>query len=75
MLEVSLARKEPKLISTCQFKNYHKDAFCFDLQNVFQMQSIQPPDQNLLWHEWKTKFLLISHMHAATTCKVRCMGP
>ena len=70
--KVSIPRKEPELISTRQFKNYNKNAFCYDLQKIFQTQSIQCPDPNLLWHEWKTKFLLISDMHAPQmTRKVR----
>ena len=49
--KVSIPRKKPKLISTRQFKNYNKNAFCYDLQKIFQTQSIQCPDPNLLWHE------------------------
>ena len=41
-------------------------------KRYFQMRSIQCPDPNLLWHEWKTKFLLISDMHGPQmTRKVR----
>ena len=69
---LSIPRKEPKLISTRQFKNYSKDAFCYDLHKIFQTQSSQSPDPNSLWQEWKTKFLLISDMHAPQmTRKVR----
>ena len=63
--KVSIPRKEPKLAgNTRQSKSYNKNAFCYDLQKIFQTQSIPCPDPNLLWHEWKTKFLLISDMHA-----------
>ena len=44
MPEISIPRKEPKLITTQQFKNYSKDAFCYDLHKVFQTQSSQSSD-------------------------------
>ena len=62
--KISIPPKEPKIILTRQFKNYDRDTFCRDLNEIFHIQTNHSEDPNSLWHDWKTKFLLVSDMHA-----------
>ena len=50
--EISIARKQPKIINTRQFKHYNIEAYKQDLAKVLQNQP-QDDNPNTLWKEWK----------------------
>ena len=55
--------KQPKIINTRQFKHFNVDAYKQDLAKILQNQP-QDGDPNILWEDWKRKFLLVADMHA-----------
>ena len=60
--KISIPRKQPKIINTRQFKSYNI-AFNLDLYNILHSQPHES-DPNILWDDWKEKFLLVADMHA-----------
>ena len=61
--KISIPRKQPKIINTRQYKHYNTEAFKLDLFKILLTRS-QECDPNILWEDWKEKFLLVSDMHA-----------
>ena len=69
--KVSIPRKEPKIVNTRQYKYFEINAFRSDLNEIFQIQS-NLTNPNILWEEWKSKFLAVADLHAPPiTRKVR----
>ncbi len=46
-----------------QFKRYNIEAFNLNLYNILQSQPHES-HPNILWDDWKEKFLLVADMHA-----------
>ena len=61
--KISIPRKQPKIVNTRQFKRYNIEAFNLDLYNILHSQPHES-DPNILWDDWKEKFLLVADMHA-----------
>ncbi len=61
--KIAIPRKQPKIINTRQFKHFNVDAYKQDLAKILQNQP-QDGDPNILWEDWKRKFLLVADMHA-----------
>jgi hypothetical protein len=61
--KVSIPRKEPKIVNTRQYKYFEINAFRSDLNEIFQIQS-NLTNPNILWEEWKSKFLAVTDLHA-----------
>ena len=61
--KISIPRKQPKIINTRQFKHFNVEAYKQDLAKILQNQP-QDGDPNILWEDWKRKFLLAADMHA-----------
>ena len=61
--KISIPRKQPKIINTRQFKHFNLEAYKQDLAKILQNQP-QYGDPNILWEDWKRKFLLVADMHA-----------
>ena len=62
---VSIPKQTPKIVFTRQFKNYNADHFRHDISETLNFNTnTVSNDPNLLWQEWKTKFLEIADWHA-----------
>ena len=61
--KISIPRKQPKIINTRQYKQHNTEAFKLDLFKILLTRS-QECDPNILWEDWKEKFLLVADMHA-----------
>ena len=61
--KVSIPKETPKIIFSRQFKNFNVNQFKEDLRNNINTNIITD-DPNILWHDWKTKFLTIAEKHA-----------
>ena len=61
--KVSIPKEPPKIVYTRQFKNYQINNFKQDLANCINSH-VTTNDPNLLWNEFKTKFLTIAEKHA-----------
>ena len=61
--KVSLPKESPKIIFSRQFKNFNVNQFKEDLRNNINT-NIVTNDPNILWNDWKTKFLTIAEKHA-----------
>lgn len=69
--KISIPHNKPKVIRTRQYKHYNAENFRHDLGVIFQEQ-LDMSDPNILWNDWKTKFLAIADAHAPlVTRKVR----
>ena len=61
--KISIPRKQPNIINTRQFKRYNLELYKQDLAKILENQP-QHHDSNMLWEDWKRKFLLVADMHA-----------
>ena len=61
--KVSIPKEPPKIVYTRQFKNYQINNFKQDLVDCINSH-ITTNDPNLLWNDFKTKFLNIAKKHA-----------
>ena len=61
--KVSIPKEMPKIIFSRQFKNFNVNQFKEDLRNNINTNIITH-DPNILWCDWKTKFLNIAEKHA-----------
>ena len=69
--KISIPRKQPKIINTRQFKHHNLEIYKHDLAKILENQP-QDDDPNMLWEDWKSKFLLVADMHAPpVTSRVR----
>ena len=57
--KVSLPKESPKIIFSRRFKNFNVNQFKEDLRNNINT-NITMNDPNILWNDWKTKFLTIA---------------
>ena len=62
--KVSNPRNKPKTINRRQYKNFDINAFRSDLNEIFRTQTSNSYSPNILWEEWKEKFLLVAGLHA-----------
>ena len=58
---MSIPRTKPKIVNTRQFKHYNVNSFLSDL---LIKNTINELSQNVLWEEWKNRFLLVADIHA-----------
>ena len=61
--KISVPHKQPKIINTRQYKYYNTEAFKLDLFKILQTRTHEC-DPNILWEDWKEKFLMVADMHA-----------
>ena len=61
--KISLPKQSPKIVCSRQFKNYNVENFRNDLREIIN-PTFLTNDPNLLWNDWKTKFLEIADEHA-----------
>ena len=52
--KISIPRKDANIINTRQYKNYDKEEFRFDLNQIFQFEQYDKGDPNYVWNDWKT---------------------
>ena len=60
---MSIPHNKPKVISSRQFKRYDKNSFLAELRDVMQYM-IKNNNPDVLWEDFKTKFLLVADVHA-----------
>ena len=64
-------KRQPKIIVTKQYKSYQVAAFKDDLSKILAVL-INTDDPNIMWEDWKAKFLAVVDIHApCVTRKVR----
>ena len=63
--KISIPRNEPKVIRSHQYKHYDKNSFLADLElrDIIQYM-INDNNPDVLWEDFKTKFLLVADVHA-----------
>lgn len=61
--KIGIPKKAPKIVFTRQFKNYNANQFRHDVSETLNLNT-SSNDPNILWFEWKTKFLGIVNKHA-----------
>ena len=61
--KVSVPKVSPKIIFSRQFKSFNVNQFKEDLRDNINT-NIVTNDPNILWNDWKTKFLTIAEKHA-----------
>ena len=61
--KISIPRNEPKVIRSRQFKHYDKNSFLAELRDIMQYM-IKDNNPDVLWEDFKTKFLLVADVHA-----------
>ena len=61
--KISIPRNEPKVIRSRQYKHYDKNSFLAELRDIMQYM-INDNNPDVLWEDFKTKFLLVADVHA-----------
>ncbi len=61
--KISIPRKQSKITVTRQYQNYQIAAFKNDLSKILATL-IDTDDPNIMWEDWRAKFLAVADMHA-----------